>query len=414
MAAQLSPTQFLSASEPWSFLNKPGSNRSVLMNSDLQEFLNLNSVDPFHAEQRNSWRPVTSTELSEKTSKKIQRPISPSEFIEVNSNSSMWTSSKNSPKKNSTIDSVTLSPYPTPSELHVQNANLSVSEDSVFKFSGPNISLNIEEEITGQSLYKTELCRSFAETGNCRYGTKCQFAHGKAELRSLLRHPKYKTEVCKTFHTIGTCPYGNRCRFIHTTPENARRLIQTFGEQRTFGQHEFHCVFHQQSQDYSTPEQGPPGIPAPGSQACLCWETAPAAPPPSVLVATSSQLAQQQTVLLEIQPSDVLLNSANQQIISQAKLNKLMNTNTNDWSTSWKSNSNSSVPTSALFKPAASTSLNNKAPPNKTANPNKDSTLPSAKISSAAQKEKKAIEAPGLAAPSPKEVERRLAFFQAH
>jgi hypothetical protein len=77
---------------------------------------------------------------------------------------------------------------------------------------------DIEEEISTQNLYKTELCRSFEETGSCRYGTKCQFAHGREELRPVLRHPKYKTEVCKTFHTIGTCPYGKRCRFIHSLP----------------------------------------------------------------------------------------------------------------------------------------------------------------------------------------------------
>eukprot|EP01097_Dermamoeba_algensis_P006426 TRINITY_DN4024_c0_g1_i1.p1 TRINITY_DN4024_c0_g1~~TRINITY_DN4024_c0_g1_i1.p1 ORF type:complete len:254 (-),score=41.28 TRINITY_DN4024_c0_g1_i1:174-935(-) len=72
-----------------------------------------------------------------------------------------------------------------------------------------------------QNLYKTELCRSFLETGACRYGWKCQFAHGEDELRPISRHPKYKTEICKTFHTIGTCPYGTRCRFIHR--ENLQR-----------------------------------------------------------------------------------------------------------------------------------------------------------------------------------------------
>jgi hypothetical protein len=78
-----------------------------------------------------------------------------------------------------------------------------------------NATSNSDEELTPQSLYKTELCRSFEETGACRYGLKCQFAHGRPELRPVTRHPKYKTEVCKTFHTIGTCPYGKRCRFIH-------------------------------------------------------------------------------------------------------------------------------------------------------------------------------------------------------
>jgi Zinc finger C-x8-C-x5-C-x3-H type (and similar) len=78
----------------------------------------------------------------------------------------------------------------------------------------------IEDEITQQNLYKTELCRSFMETHTCRYGVKCQFAHGKHELRPVVRHPKYKTEICKTFHTLGTCPYGIRCRFIHTRPSD--------------------------------------------------------------------------------------------------------------------------------------------------------------------------------------------------
>uniref|UniRef100_H3C924 mRNA decay activator protein ZFP36 n=1 Tax=Tetraodon nigroviridis TaxID=99883 RepID=H3C924_TETNG len=69
------------------------------------------------------------------------------------------------------------------------------------------------------SRYKTELCRPFEENGSCKYGDKCQFAHGIHELRSLSRHPKYKTELCRTFHTIGYCPYGPRCHFIHNADE---------------------------------------------------------------------------------------------------------------------------------------------------------------------------------------------------
>ncbi|XP_067011834.1 mRNA decay activator protein ZFP36L2-B [Anabrus simplex] len=69
------------------------------------------------------------------------------------------------------------------------------------------------------SRYKTELCRPFEENGSCKYGDKCQFAHGAHELRNLVRHPKYKTELCRTFHTIGFCPYGPRCHFIHNADE---------------------------------------------------------------------------------------------------------------------------------------------------------------------------------------------------
>ncbi|XP_067875243.1 mRNA decay activator protein ZFP36L1-like [Heterodontus francisci] len=67
--------------------------------------------------------------------------------------------------------------------------------------------------------YKTELCRPFQENGVCRYGDKCQFAHGLGELRVLSRHPKYKTELCRTYHTSGFCPYGSRCHFIHNLEE---------------------------------------------------------------------------------------------------------------------------------------------------------------------------------------------------
>ncbi|XP_044539248.1 mRNA decay activator protein ZFP36-like, partial [Gracilinanus agilis] len=65
------------------------------------------------------------------------------------------------------------------------------------------------------SRYKTELCRTFSESGKCRYGSKCQFAHGPGELRPASRHPKYKTELCRKLLSLGSCPYGSRCHFIH-------------------------------------------------------------------------------------------------------------------------------------------------------------------------------------------------------
>ena len=67
--------------------------------------------------------------------------------------------------------------------------------------------------------YKTELCRPFEEAGECKYGDKCQFAHGFNELRNMQRHPKYKSELCRTFHSVGFCPYGARCHFQHNAEE---------------------------------------------------------------------------------------------------------------------------------------------------------------------------------------------------
>jgi butyrate response factor len=112
-------------------------------------------------------------------------------------------------------------------------------------------------------LYKTQLCDTFEEYGECKYGDACQYAHGKHELREkpdmvqpsayktvrcknywsndsicpygnkckfvheeaigfdadklkeVKSHSKYKTEECKTYNDLGTCPYGDRCAFIH-------------------------------------------------------------------------------------------------------------------------------------------------------------------------------------------------------
>ncbi|NXH16180.1 TISD protein, partial [Bucco capensis] len=113
--------------------------------------------------------------------------------------------------------------------------------------------------------YKTELCRPFEESGACKYGEKCQFAHGFHELRSLTRHPKYKTELCRTFHTIGFCPYGPRCHFIHNADE--RRPAPGGGERPKlhhslsfsgFSAHHHH--HHHHPHPHSTaPPPPPPG-----------------------------------------------------------------------------------------------------------------------------------------------------------
>lgn len=79
-----------------------------------------------------------------------------------------------------------------------------------------------QAQVQAAQRYKTELCRSFQENGTCKYGEKCQFAHGHHELRSMMRHPKYKSELCRTFHAQGYCPYGPRCHFVHEIKPEAK------------------------------------------------------------------------------------------------------------------------------------------------------------------------------------------------
>jgi len=106
---------------------------------------------------------------------------------------------------------------------------MSRAADSTFRTRTQSIASNGSQEngggvkqVKNTSLYKTELCRSFEDTGMCRYGKKCQFAHSKKELRVLARHPKYKTDMCKSYHSTGFCPYGTRCHFIHDADDSSK------------------------------------------------------------------------------------------------------------------------------------------------------------------------------------------------
>lgn len=86
-----------------------------------------------------------------------------------------------------------------------------------------------EDDKKQKSLYKTELCRNWEETKHCRYGSKCQYAHGTADLRLIERHPKYKTQMCRTFGQTGGCPYGSRCTFRHfDLPGDTAKLSTTW------------------------------------------------------------------------------------------------------------------------------------------------------------------------------------------
>lgn len=99
----------------------------------------------------------------------------------------------------------------------------------------PSSTASLSAAACTSSRYKTELCRTFTERGVCKYGSKCQFAHGPEELRGISRHPKYKTEPCRTFHSIGFCPYGIRCHFVHNNEDDnvhARPPASVLGAQR--------------------------------------------------------------------------------------------------------------------------------------------------------------------------------------
>jgi len=111
-------------------------------------------------------------------------------------------------------------------------------------FSLSSTSTSSAQSKVNTSRYKTELCRPFSEHGTCKYGEKCQFAHGGPELRSVTRHPKYKTDLCRTYHSVGFCPYGPRCHFVHNLDEVTEEPSTNQGSQQ-----------RQQQQQQQQPQQ---------------------------------------------------------------------------------------------------------------------------------------------------------------
>mmetsp|Transcript_19367 Transcript_19367/g.23905 ORF Transcript_19367/g.23905 Transcript_19367/m.23905 type:complete len:104 (+) Transcript_19367:621-932(+) len=80
----------------------------------------------------------------------------------------------------------------------------------------PQPQLVIYEEPSYKQKEKTELCKYWCETGHCKFGNMCAFAHGEHELQKKTHvATKYRMKPC-TAYQEGYCIYGRRCQFLHT------------------------------------------------------------------------------------------------------------------------------------------------------------------------------------------------------
>lgn len=59
------------------------------------------------------------------------------------------------------------------------------------------------------------MCKNFAETGHCRYGPRCRFAHGPRELVKGSVTNCFRKRKCNSYWEHGFCSYGTRCQFAH-------------------------------------------------------------------------------------------------------------------------------------------------------------------------------------------------------
>ena len=87
--------------------------------------------------------------------------------------------------------------------------------------------------------YKTALCEAYMKGHYCQFADRCQYAHGKHELREkpktkpedlteeakqkLLKknqqRPDYKTKMCVNIQKEGRCEFGDICNFAHSAEE---------------------------------------------------------------------------------------------------------------------------------------------------------------------------------------------------
>lgn len=87
--------------------------------------------------------------------------------------------------------------------------------DSVLSRSSSSSSSSKNQKYLNTQLYKTELCASYIKLGACLYGQKCQFAHGKEELKEVDRPSNWRSKPCVNWTQFGSCRYGKRCCFKH-------------------------------------------------------------------------------------------------------------------------------------------------------------------------------------------------------
>ncbi|TRY67067.1 hypothetical protein TCAL_03104 [Tigriopus californicus] len=100
--------------------------------------------------------------------------------------------------------------------------------------------------------YKTEVCRNFKERSKCVYGEQCQFAHGRRELRDVVRNAKYKTKHCQKYWITGYCAYGPRCNFLHNEQEGTPSQETRCGSKAARGGGGSHWGGHKSARGYAS------------------------------------------------------------------------------------------------------------------------------------------------------------------
>ena len=91
------------------------------------------------------------------------------------------------------------------------------------RLSAPMDETLLMQNIAIDRKYKRDICKNWRDTGFCRFGDACNYAHGLEEMRAVDRltedklkaHEIFKTQNCRAFWKGKFCQYGKRCQFRH-------------------------------------------------------------------------------------------------------------------------------------------------------------------------------------------------------
>jgi len=72
---------------------------------------------------------------------------------------------------------------------------------------------------------KKFMCQHFQSEGVCKFGRRCNFAHGPEELMEAPKHNRSKFAYCREFPK-GTCKHGDWCHFAHSEAELSEDVVQ--------------------------------------------------------------------------------------------------------------------------------------------------------------------------------------------
>ncbi|GMI74695.1 hypothetical protein HRI_001138800 [Hibiscus trionum] len=152
---------------------------------------------------------------------------SPENLIKYLRSNSVSSSGGNSGSSGKSCFRSSVSPQSEKTPLKVVDEDVFVM-DGVLVASDTNIIGSSSSSSASIGFYKSEICRAWEEFGHCRYGSKCQFAHGKEDVRPSCFPFRTKSEaqVYKSYASTVPNTFASKPRLVHPLIEPTPIITQ--------------------------------------------------------------------------------------------------------------------------------------------------------------------------------------------